>query len=480
MVPAADIARADADQPLRRQLQRSRLELRLRSEGTLAVLRVAGAAAFLGIALALGLGAGLPDWRSLLPVLAGYAAFSALLLYGVRARRAAEVPASGQVAKLWISMIGPSLDVLIVFVLQHQSLPLSPHPAGVAGWTLGVFVMLVLFASLTLRTGMIALTAAIAWCGEALLQHQAGVHAGAIVASGVILAMAAAVTAFAARQLEELVVRTATGEVARRLERERNQQLERAAAEVRAAHEALGLKHGELMRAQQRAEAFSQLMVHDLKGPLTSVLALLSLTVSNLKADPEVVEDLNIAIREGKRMLGMVQDLLAISRLEEGALRVEPREQPIVPILEAIAATHGSSAEQQGTALAVRGERDMVGLFDADLLHRVLENLVVNALRYTGRGQAIELGADAAESELVLTVANNGKPIAPERRAALFQKLAVQAPGQPHNFGLGLTLCRLVAEAHGGRISLEDLPGWNVAFVVRLPRTAKMPARSVV
>ena len=246
--------------------------------------------------------------------------------------------------------------------------------------------------------------------------------------------------------------------------------LELAAAEVRAAHRELAAQHAELVAAHQRAEALSQLVVHDLKGPLTSVLTLMELTASHLEGDAPARADLGVALREGQRMLGMVQDLLAISRLEEGALRIEPRQQRVLPILEAIAAAHGPAAQQKGAPLTVRAHPELTFVFDPGLLHRLIENLVLNALRFVGKGEGIEVAAGIQDGELQLLVANNGKAISPQRRDSIFEKQVVTpAPGARHNFGLGLTFCRLVAEAHGGRIALEDVPGWEVAFVVRLP-----------
>ena len=443
-----------------RKLARARREMRRQSERWLALVRLVGACDFFAVAATLGYGAGLLEWRVLLPILSAYAAIAGLILVVTRDE--------GPLRPL--SVFAPSIDVLVVYALQDLGMPLSPQPAGVAGWTLGVLVLLVLLASLTLRPAMIAATAVFAWVCEAMLQQKAGINWGTILASGIVLGLAAVVTALAARRIEELVSRMAAEEVAGRLQQERNLELELAAAEVRAAHRELAVQHAELVAAHQRAERLSQLVVHDLKGPLTSVLTLMELTASHLEGDAPARADLGVALREGQRMLGMVQDLLAISRLEEGALRIEPRQQRVLPILEAIAAAHGPAAQQKGAPLTVRAHPELTFVFDPGLLHRLIENLVLNALRFVGKGEGIEVAAGIQDGELQLLVANNGKAISPQRRDSIFEKQVVTpAPGARHNFGLGLTFCRLVAEAHGGRIALEDVPGWEVAFVVRLP-----------
>lgn len=471
-MPTGPAAQENQEELLRgAQLLRARRELRQRSEGWLAVARLAGSLGFLVLAWISGVALHRRDWLVMVPALAGYAAIAALLVVGRRREGALQA----------IAQAAPSLDVLIVFALQRSSLDLSPFPAGVAGWSLGAFVLLVVLASLTLRPAMIFLTAAVAWACEAALQREAGVGWAPVLASGLILALTAAVTALAARRLEELVARMTSEEVARRIAHERNEALVAAAAQVRAANEELGEKHAELIRAQARAESLSQLVVHDLKGPLTSILILLELTCENIDPDvqPRILEDLGVALREGRRLLAMVQDLLAIGRLEEGALRLDPRPHPLWPMLDSIRQVHGPAARVRGAALEVRGPSELSGVFDGPLVHRMVENLVVNALRFVTKGQRIEVAAERREDGLVLRVSNDGPPIPPDRRDELFQKHGLDdVAGARHNFGMGLTFCRLVAEAHGGRIALEDAAGWNVAFVVRLPGEGRGDART--
>ncbi|GAC1609051.1 MAG: hypothetical protein NVS4B10_24500 [Myxococcales bacterium] len=453
-------------------LQRARHALRQRSEGWLAVARLAGALTFLALAAVSGAALHRLDWLSMVPALAGYAVVAALL--AVARRRGGWLTAVAQVA--------PSLDVLLVFAVQRSTLSLSPFPAGVAGWSLGAFVLLVLLASLTVRPSLIFLTAAVAWACEAALQRAAGVGWAPVVASGVILALAAAVTALAARQVEELVARMTAEEVGRRIEHARGESLAAAAAQIRAANEELREKQAELIRAQGRAEALSQLVVHDLKGPLASILVLLELTAENVAplSQPRILEDLAVALREGRRLLAIVQDLLAIGRLEEGALRLDPRPHRLGPLLDAVRQVHGPAAQVRGAALEVRLPGDVSGVFDGPLVHRLVENLVVNALRFVSKGHRIEVAAERSDSGILLRVANDGPAIPPERREHIFQKQGIDVAGSRHNFGLGLTFCRLVAEAHGGRIALEEAPGWNVAFVVRLPGDGAAAAVSPV
>jgi two-component system heavy metal sensor histidine kinase CusS len=103
------------------------------------------------------------------------------------------------------------------------------------------------------------------------------------------------------------------------------------------------------------------------------------------------------------------------------------------------------------------------------MARRLLENLVANAVRHVGAGDRVELAAEVEGGLLRLAVRNSGPPVPPEARARLFEKHSTHGRRAWHNAGLGLHLCRLVAEGHGGRIGLVERPGWNVSFEAAFP-----------
>src|SRR5205823_2531467 len=238
-----------------------------------------------------------------------YAIFAALSLRALRGKR---------LNRLFGATV-PLVDVLLIYMMQRNSLPISPHPAGVAGFSLGLFVFTELLASLTLTPALILVTAGVCWICEGALQVQAGVGFGAIVASGVVLMLAAGVTIWAARRVEELVERTVSEEVARRMATERSEKLEQSNHALAAAQADLEAKHAQLLQAQREAESLSRLLIHDLKGPLTTILSYTDLVTDELRRRPELsqlADDLRTADAAGRRMLEMIGDLLSISRLE--------------------------------------------------------------------------------------------------------------------------------------------------------------------
>jgi signal transduction histidine kinase len=137
-------------------------------------------------------------------------------------------------------------------------------------------------------------------------------------------------------------------------------------------------------------------------------------------------------------------------------------------LLGASRVTLAAQAAQQRVSLSVQGAPGLAVRVDPGTVQRMLENLGANALRYTRQGDKVSLEASVEAGQLVLAVCNSGPPVPLSIRGRLFNK-GVSSVENRHNAGLGLYFCRLVAEAHGGAIALEDRPGWSVAFVARLP-----------
>jgi len=166
----------------------------------LARVRLGGVGTILVLVLALAYVGGQVDWRVMVPVFATYAAGAALLAVAVRRSDRAAIAAGFAVALL---------DVPLVFVAQWLSVPVSPSPGGVAGFALGIFVLLVLLSMLSLSRGQTTLVAAVSAVGEVLLQREAGIRPGAWGASIVVLGCAAAIAAHLVARVRALVAHVA-------------------------------------------------------------------------------------------------------------------------------------------------------------------------------------------------------------------------------------------------------------------------------
>jgi signal transduction histidine kinase len=141
-------------------------------------------------------------------------------------------------------------------------------------------------------------------------------------------------------------------------------------------------------------------------------------------------------------------------------------------LITKIAQDHVIEAKLRKVNMTTRSQTEGLFEVDADLVGRVVENLIENGLRYTRpRGNLLVVTTDEG-THLEIRVANDGPPIPDAARAHIFEKYGqAQTPGATRiNRGLGLYFCRVAAEAHGGTIALVDEPSMTTCFCLRLPR----------
>jgi signal transduction histidine kinase len=251
--------------------------------------------------------------------------------------------------------------------------------------------------------------------------------------------------------------------------------LKRLRDELRLGFELIRSQHEALQRAQRSREQLSRLLVHDLQGPVTTILA----RASHLVAEPALDEASRRASREvvhaGESLRRMVSNLLDISRSEEGVLA--PRFRPVEPgvLLEDARAAMGPVFAEVGRALQLSVGPLPAVRADPELLHRVIENLLDNALRSTPVGGCVRVEAvETAGGEVEVRVLDEGGSL--DEATSVFESQARATPEAQGAFaghGLALVFCRLALEAHGGRIWAEPRAPSGRAFCFRLPaRTA--------
>jgi PAS domain S-box-containing protein len=225
---------------------------------------------------------------------------------------------------------------------------------------------------------------------------------------------------------------------------------------------------------EQLREDLTHTMVHDLRTPLTSIMGSLGLLRLERSESLAVSERQMIEIAESnsQRMLDLVNSILDVSRLETGAMPLEREPLDVSALVSNALQLQFPDARQKLlklTSEVAPGLPEAWG--DGHLLGRVLQNLVGNAVKMTPRGGAIRVSAEVDGSEpgvLRLSVSDTGPGIPEELQARLFQKF-VTGRQAGRGSGLGLVFCRLVVEAHGGRIWVESQPGRGATFCFTLP-----------
>ncbi|MBK8264896.1 MAG: DUF4118 domain-containing protein [Nannocystis sp.] len=208
---------------------------------------------------------------------------------------------------------------------------------------------------------------------------------------------------------------------------------------------------------------------HDLRTPLASITGAASVLLQGSASVDEQTqrELLQMIHEEAARLERLVRNLLEMTRLSAGAVRVHKEWVPIEePIGSALARAEGRLRERPLTVAIAEG-MPLVPL-DVLLFEQLLLNLLENACRYTPEGAPIELRAATAANQAILEIADRGPGAPPGPREALFERFTRGRVGGG-GVGLGLAICRAIAIAHGGAITAEDRPGGGMIFRVTLP-----------
>jgi two-component system sensor histidine kinase/response regulator len=231
--------------------------------------------------------------------------------------------------------------------------------------------------------------------------------------------------------------------------------------------------HLEKLRELERLrEDLTHMIIHDLRSPLAVVELNLELVKSLLVSqDGEILEPLDDAVSHARRLAEMISQLLDVGRLENGRMPLGFADCDLVDLVQAVKKSVAGLGGGRPVNLVQSGAT--IIRIDADLIGRVLGNLVLNAYKYTPEGASIELRLDGGEDEIRVSIADRGNGIPAELREAIFEKFgqASRRAGRP-GFGVGLAFCRLAVEAHGGRIGVDSQVGKGSTFWFTLPRHA--------
>jgi signal transduction histidine kinase len=228
---------------------------------------------------------------------------------------------------------------------------------------------------------------------------------------------------------------------------------------------ALGAARGETEAALVRQREFVADASHELRTPLTSVLANLELLEEEL--DGEQREAAASALRSSRRMRRLVGDLLLLARADAGRLGPHRRVDLSAVVTDAAAELEPVAGGHEISVSAPAGA-NVEGA--ADELHRLVLNLMENALRHTDPGTVVEASVAHEDGHVVLAVEDDGPGIPAELREKVFERFYRGSSDRGGSSGLGLSIVRAVTESHRGHVTLEEpLDGRGARFVVRFP-----------
>jgi signal transduction histidine kinase len=246
------------------------------------------------------------------------------------------------------------------------------------------------------------------------------------------------------RQMERVTQTIAGGDFNRRLAVTSGDEIGRLAASI-------NQMAADLARLEESRREFIAKISHDLRTPLTAIKGL----VINLQdtAPDDMRGHLATMDEQTDRLIRLVNDLLTLSRLQRGELRLRRTETNLAAVARSGGTVAGERAQRQGITLSLDLPGELPTVYgDADRLQQVVVNLLDNALRATPAGGTVQISAFAAESGVVLTVSDNGRGLTAEEAGRAFEPY-FRGPGG--GAGLGLTIAREIVAAHGGRIWLR-------------------------
>jgi two-component system sensor histidine kinase KdpD len=170
-------------------------------------------------------------------------------------------------------------------------------------------------------------------------------------------------------------------------------------------------------------------------------------------------------------MTGLANNLLDMARLQAGAVVLNRQWQPLEEVVGGALA--GLAARMANHPVTVKLPHDLPLVeIDSLLIERVFANLLENAMKYTPPGTPIEISATTGSNELVVTVSDRGHGIPAGEEKRIFEKFhRIASEGNQGGAGLGLSICRSIVEAHGGKIWADNLPAGGAAFHFTLPLT---------
>lgn len=385
------------------------------------LVRFIALAFFTSLFLVLGVFLGDPKWQTNPWALITWLGFSAAVFFATRL---------GERVGVWLTLAPAFIDMPLVYVVQRAQYETTPSPSGVAGFSMGIFALLLGIAALSTTRWQIYVTAASASLWEVLLQAEAGVSIGARISAVVVLSLIASVLAYERERRMQLLIQTSRSEKLAAL--------------------------GQLSAA----------VGHDLRNPLAAIANAVFVLRRRLEKagalTENIAEPLSLAEREVAASRRIVTDILDYTRdapfertpVELKALLDECVSLVRVPDTTKVTVTVPDSAPQPG------GSRDR--------LRQVFVNLIQNGVEAipSGRAGVVSVNVETAGREVKVHVRDDGAGMDAATRARVFEPLFTT---RKEGTGLGLAIVESLVKQHGGELGLQSEVGKGTTFTVTLP-----------
>ncbi len=216
---------------------------------------------------------------------------------------------------------------------------------------------------------------------------------------------------------------------------------------------------------------------HDLRTPLVSIIgALSSLQEKGMKLDNAAKKNLvGVAREEAERLNHLITNLLDVSRIEAGAMKIKGQPSNVQDLVGAALEQLGGRAHDRPITIDIPAELPFVSV-DFGLIVQALVNILDNALKYSPIDSPVEIKGRQIGREVTIKIADHGPGIPPQDLLHVFEKFyRIQRPDKVAGTGLGLSICKGIVDAHGGHIAAENRPGGGTIITLILPTAEQRP-----
>jgi signal transduction histidine kinase len=236
-------------------------------------------------------------------------------------------------------------------------------------------------------------------------------------------------------------------------------------------------KNRQLAEASQNKSQFVSSMSHELRTPLNAIIGLTEMMVTNAArfGTEKAMEPLQRVNRAGTHLLGLINQVLDLSKIEAGKLELNPQTVQLAPLVDEVIGTARQLADQNKNRLVVEAQENLDTItVDPMRLRQILLNLLSNACKFTKQGE-VKLRARRfpnGRNWIEMAVADDGIGMTPEQQAKLFEEFTQADASTAQHFGgtgLGLAITRKLARMMGGDVTVSSEPGKGSVFIVRLP-----------
>ena len=247
-------------------------------------------------------------------------------------------------------------------------------------------------------------------------------------------------------------------------------QLAESNEHANALNEELQLRYGELQKLEVMRESLTQMIVHDLRNPLGSVLGYVELLEMGGHVPREPTpQDYQRAIRlGGQTLMDMINAMLDLAKLEAGEMVLKIEEIALTEVLDDVKVGLAAQLDRRKLSLQIHISEGLSPVSaDRESLRRILVNIIGNAISFSPPSGEITVAASEEEGQIRLAIRDQGPGILEEEKARIFDKfgqIESKQSGRKYSTGLGLAFCKMAVEAHGGQIGVESQIGEGSTF----------------